>query len=137
MVGVVQQGLVGKQLSMSVRREKTYGTWFYRKWVRTPDGRKVRIFGTPKTDGLPETRAGAEEAERRAITRVLNTGEPKRLVPITKEVPTVREFHEVFLEAARIKNKPSSIESKKILLRVHIVPQLGDLRLDKVTYAVI
>jgi len=137
MVGVVQQGLVGKQLSMSVRREKKYGTWFYRKWVRTPDGHKVRIFGTPKTDGLPETRAGAEEAERRAITRVLNTGESKKLVPIKKEVPTVREFHEVFLEAARIKNKPSSIESKKILLRVHIVPQLGDLRLDEVTYAVI
>ncbi|MBA3397469.1 MAG: hypothetical protein H0T89_32890 [Deltaproteobacteria bacterium] len=97
----------------------------------------MRIFGTPKTDGLPETRAGAEEAERRAITRVLNTGEPKKLLPITKEVPTVREFHEVFLEAARIKSKPSSIESKKILLRVHIVPQLGDLRLDEVTYAVI
>ena len=70
---------------MSVRREKKYGTWFYRKWVRTPDGHKVRIFGTPKTDGLPETRAGAEEAERRAITRVLNTGEPKKLAFIKKE----------------------------------------------------
>lgn len=56
---------------MSVRREKRFGTWFYRKWVRTPDGRKVRIFGTPRAEGLPETRAGAEEAERRAITRVL------------------------------------------------------------------
>src|SRR5277367_652506 len=137
MVGLVQQGLVGKRLDMSVRREKRFGTWFYRKWVRTPDGRKVRIFGTPKAEGLPETRAGAEEAERRAITRVLNTGEPKKLVATKKEVPTVREFHEVFLAASQINNKPSSVESKEKLLRVHIVPRLGDLRLDQVTYAVI
>ena len=73
---------------MSVRRDKRFGTWFYRKWVRTSDGRKVRIFGTPKADGLPETRAGAEEAERRAIARVLETGEAK---PVTKEVPTIEE----------------------------------------------
>ncbi len=33
---------------MSVRRDKRFGTWFYRKWVRTPDGCKVRIFRSPK-----------------------------------------------------------------------------------------
>src|SRR5688572_13144284 len=75
---------------MSVRRDKRFGSWFYRKWVRTSDGRKVRIFGTPKAEGLPETRVGAEEAERRAITRVLETGEQKQLATCT-EVPTVRE----------------------------------------------
>ena len=122
---------------MSVRRDKRFGSWFYRKWVRTPDGCKVRIFGTPKAEGLPETRAGAEEAERRAITLVLATGEQKPLAIITKEVPTVREFHEVFLEASRIKNKPSSVESKEMILRVHILPHLGDLRINEVTYAVI
>ena len=122
---------------MSVRRDKRFGSWFYRKWVRTPDGCKVRIFGTPKAEGLPETRAGAEEAERRAITRVLATGEQQPLAIITKEVPTVREFHEVFLEASRIKNKPSSVGSQEIILRVHILPRLGDLRVNAVTYAVI
>ncbi len=121
---------------MSVRRDTRFGTWFYRKWVRSTDGCKVRIFGTPKAEGLPETRAGAEEAERRAITRVLETGEPKKLVT-NKEVPTVREFHTVFLDASRIKNKPSSVESKEVILRMHILPRLGDLRLDRVTYAVI
>ena len=135
MVAFVQQGLVGKRLEMSVRRDKRFGTWFYRKWVRTPDGRKVRIYGTPKAEGLPENRAGAEEAERRAITRVLATGDKQPT--IKKEVPTVRAFHEVFLEASRIKNKPSSVETKEMILRVHIVPRLGDLRLDQVTYAVI
>jgi hypothetical protein len=70
-VVAVQQTLVERKLDMSVRRDSRFGTWFYRKWVRTPDGRKVRIFGTPKSGGLPETRVGAEEAERRAIARVL------------------------------------------------------------------
>jgi len=135
MVGLVQRALVGWELEMSVRRDKRGGHWFYRKWVRTPDGRKVRIFGTPKAKGLPETRAGAEEAERREIARVLATGE-KKPVP-KKEVPTVRAFHEVFLEASRILNKPSSIETKEMIFRVHILPRLGNLRLDQVTYAVI
>lgn len=135
MVGLVQRALVGWELEMSVRRDKRGGHWFYRKWVRTPDGRKVRIYGTPKAKGLPETRAGAEEAERREIARVLATGE-KKPVP-KKEVPTVREFHEVFLEASRILNKPSSIETKEMIFRVHILPRLGKLRLDQVTYAVI
>jgi Phage integrase family/Phage integrase, N-terminal SAM-like domain len=131
---VVQQTLVERKLDMSVRRDKRFGTWFYRKWVRTSDGRKVRIFGTPKADGLPETRAGTEEAERRAIARVLETGEAK---PVTKEVPTIEEFHKVFLATSAIINKPSSVDSKEKLLRFHIVPRLGKLRLDEVTYAVI
>jgi len=38
-----------KELDMSIRRDKRFGTWFYRKWVAHPDGRKVRIFGTPKS----------------------------------------------------------------------------------------
>jgi integrase len=133
-VVAVQQTLVERKLDMSVRRDKRFGTWFYRKWVRTSDGRKVRIFGTPKADGFPETRAGAEEAERRAIARVLETGEAK---PVTKEVPTIGEFHKVFLATSAIINKPSSVDSKEKLLRFHIVPRLGKLRLDEVTYAVI
>lgn len=122
---------------MSVRRDKRWGTWFYRKQVRTPDGRRVRIFGTPKAEGLPENRAGAEEAERRAIARVLATGQATKPVSIKKEVALVRDFAEQFLEVSRIKNKPSSVETKEMILRLHIKPRLGHLRLDEVTYAVI
>ena len=105
MVALVLQGLVGKRLDMSVRRDKRWNTWFYRKTVRTPNGRVVRIYGTPKAEGLPETRAGAEEAERRAITRVLNTGTATKPVPERKEVPTVRELSKIFIETSQIKNK--------------------------------
>ena len=88
---------------------------------------RCRIFGTPKADGLPETRAGAEEAERRAITRVLETGDPKPVVETKEEVPTIEEFHKVFLATSAIINKPSSVASKEKLLRFHIVPRLGHL----------
>lgn len=37
----------------------------------------------------------------------------------------------------RIVNKPSSVDSKQGTLRSHIVPAIGHLRLDQVTYAVI
>ncbi len=43
----------------------------------------------------------------------------------------------MFLAASSIINKPSSVDSKEKLLRFHIVPRLGHLRLDEVTYAVI
>ncbi len=124
---------------MSARRDKRWNTWFYRTQLRTGVGRTVRIFGVPTRDGLPNTRAGAEEAERRAIARVYNTGEVKKPSLLTKEteVPKVREFASVFVDASRVQNKRSSVESKETMLRTHIVPRLGDLRLDQVTYAVI
>lgn len=94
----------------------------------------MRIFGTPKSDGFPENRVGALEAER-----ALRHPSPRReqLLGVTKEVPTIEEFHKVFLATSAIINKPSSVDSKEKLLRFHIVPRLGKLRLDEVTYAVI
>jgi hypothetical protein len=35
--------------------------------VRLPDGRRKNVFGVPSTFGFPNTKIGAEEAERRAI----------------------------------------------------------------------
>jgi integrase len=122
---------------MSVRRDKRWNTWFYRKQVRTPDGRAVRIFGTPKTDGFPDTRAGAEEAERKAIARVLETGKAKKPVPPRKEVPTVREFSKTFIETSRVINKASSIDAKNAVLNCHLLPLIGELPIDKLTYAAI
>ncbi|MEO8551170.1 MAG: tyrosine-type recombinase/integrase [Kofleriaceae bacterium] len=133
----MQQALVGKRFDMSVRRDKRWNTWFYRKAVRTPNGHVVRIFGTPKAEGLPETRAGAEEAERRAITRVLNTGTATKPVPERKEVPTVRELSKIFIETSQIKNKASSVDAKNAILRCHLLPLIGDLPVDRVTYPVI
>jgi integrase len=106
--------------------------WYYRKQIRTSDGRVVRIFGARRS-------AGAEEAERRHIEHVLKTGEVTQTPPPPNErkVPTIREFSTIFIETSRIRNKPSSIDAKNALLNCHLLPLIGDLRLDEVDYTVI
>jgi integrase len=122
---------------MGVRRERKYGHWRYRKQIRLADGRTVRIFGVPTTIGLPDTRAGAERAERLHLDRVLKTGEVSQTPPPPKECPKVSDFVPIYLDASRLQNKPASVDAKVVALRHHIVPAIGHLRLDQVTYAVI
>ena len=122
---------------MSARRDKRYGHWYCRKQIRLADGRVVRIFGVPTAIGLPDNKVGAEQAERLHLDRVLKTGEVTQTPSPPKEAPKVREFVEIYLDASRLQNKPSSVDAKEWTLRRHIVPAIGDLRLDHVTYAVI
>lgn len=60
---------------MPVRRREDNGRWYFRAVVRFPDGRKLRVRGQPGRPGpyhdLPDTKAGAIEAERRALARVV------------------------------------------------------------------
>lgn len=53
----------------------------------------------------------------------------------TKEVPTLREFAPRFLDghARANQHKPSGIAAKEVLLRVHLVPSLGQKPLHKIT----
>jgi len=69
------------------------------------------------------------------VQRVLSTGVVKVDPPEAKEVPTVEEFTKVYLDVSRVDNKPSSVDTKDQILRKHIVPFFGALRLDRVTYA--
>src|SRR6185503_9574690 len=67
--------------------------WRYRKWVGLPDGRRIRIAGTPPIN----TKQAAEAAERAHIERLWNLKQPeKKEVP----VPKFREFVEQFLSVA-------------------------------------
>jgi hypothetical protein len=122
---------------MPVRRDSRTGRWFFRKQVRMPNGRRVRIFGVPQSFVLANTKLGAEEAERREVQRVLNTGVVKLPTPEKVEAPTVEEFAKVYLDVARVDSKPSSVDTKEQILRWRIVPFFGKLRLDRVSYAVI
>jgi integrase len=131
---------------MPVRRREDNGRWYFRAVVRFPDGRKRRVRGQPGRPGpyhdLPDTKAGAIEAERRALARVVMGKPVAPKVDTPKEAPssttpTVEAFAPVLIATARAKNKPSSVGTKEAILRVHILPRLGGLRLDDVTYAVI
>ncbi len=87
--------------------------------------------------GFPDTKAGAEEAERQEIHRVRTTGEVKPTPPPEdkKEVPTVLEFSTHFLDVARQVNKFTAVGDKERALRNHILPRLGSLRIDQISYA--
>jgi len=52
-------------------------------------------------------------------------------------VATVREFSKIYLDVSRVRNKSSSVDAKDAVLRVQLLPRIGDLRLNEVTYAVI
>jgi hypothetical protein len=100
--------------------------------VRRPDGRRERLFGVPKTFGLPNTKVGAQEAERRAVAAAL---EPQTGPTPPKEVPTLREFATYVMAVAQADNRPSSVDSKRVILDRHVLPHLGQKKLDGVRYA--
>lgn len=129
---------------MSVKRIS--GRWRYRCVVERVDGTKIRISGSApsyedtKQQALLMERAHAER-ERMNVSVSGTEGAPNQATPITEpakpEVPTITEFLNTYLASASLINKPSSMVSKGYLLRLHIVPWLGHLRLDEVSYAAI
>ncbi len=112
---------------MPAYRDRRSGIWRYRKRVRLHDGSRPRIEGTPSLN----TKLAAEQAERAHIERLLR-GEPDKP---QKEVPTFEEFAPEFMAICRMKNKPSEVQTKQSIMRWHLLPAFGRMRLDRVRYA--
>jgi len=57
--------------------------------------------------------------------------------PVTKEVPTLQEFAPRFMRDHAVANqlKPSGIHHKEVVLRVHLIPEVGGRRLDSISNA--
>jgi integrase len=130
-------GFDGRVKRIPVRRKPVSGNWYFRKSVRLPDGRRERICGVPGTFGLPNTKVGAQEGERRAIERLLSKGQPGSA---RREVYTFRDwflgrFWREWVIGHR--NKPSEVESKQSIFKIHLDPFLGELRLDEIGHACI
>jgi hypothetical protein len=129
--GVNREGMVSP---MPVRRDKS-GRWRYREMVRLPDGTRERISGTaPKRCN---TKVAAQQAMLDHIDRLLH---PERAPKPRKEVPTFKEWfegrfwHEWVVSR---KNKPSEVESKRSIFRVHLADAFGELPLDEIDVATI
>jgi integrase len=124
---------------MPVRRDTRTGDWFFRSVIKLPDGTRRRVYGTPGVPGpyhdLARTKAGAHEAERRAVARALTgaSGAPARTS--AAEVPTIREYATAFQDEYAAEHKPSERRSKEQILRSHVLPFIGELRLDELTVA--
>src|SRR5678815_5044644 len=90
-----------------------------RSWLRTP----TPIAAQPRRNHPTITPAPEGAASREPAV----SSEPARPI-VTKDIPTLTAFAETFLAAAGINNKPSSIENKESVLRLHILPRIGHLR---------
>ena len=122
---------------MSVRR---------RKWI-DPAGEKREAWvvdvSVPGKDGRMrraqrvspvQTRRAAEKLEHEIRDELLNADDAEQAAP--SEAPIFGEFADRFLGTyAATNNKPSEVESKRMILRVHLVPELGALRLDQIGLA--
>jgi integrase len=95
--------------------------------------RPARMDGCAACGACPtvQTRRGAEKLEHEIREELLNKGATQVADP--SMIPTLTEFADRFLDTyATTNNKPSEIESKRSILRVHLVPELGDVRLDRI-----
>jgi integrase len=115
-------------IAMPVRRTKD-GRWRYRHVIRYPDGTRERLTGSAPTH--INTKAAAHQAMLDHIERALH---PER-TPSRKECPTFKEWFEgrfwVEWVVAR-KNKPTEVNSKKIIFKNHLDPAFGALPLNEI-----
>src|SRR5690349_13656382 len=98
------------------------GIWRYRKRVMKPDGKRIRITGTPALN----TKGAAEHAEHLHILRITHpemvAAATAKAAPQPREepkssVPTVREYAKTFLENYSPRDdKPSSREGRRQIL---------------------
>jgi integrase len=94
------------------------------------DGRLRRI---QRVAPIQNKRA-AEKLEHELREELLNADDRKAATDI--ESPLLANFAKEFIDTyATPNNKPSEVESKRMILRVHLVPALGNLRLDQIGVA--
>ena len=117
-------------MSVTARRTPS-GSWEVDLHITLPNGRRhrerCRLKVSSKSAALHWGRA------RERILLVEGLPKPR------KEVPTLEVFAPRFIDghARANRHKPSGVAAKETILRVHLVPQLGQRKLDAITTEVI
>lgn len=112
-----------------VARRNNRGRWSADFWYQHPDGRRMRIRRTSPV----QTKRGTEDYERQLRNELLEGrfGQPEEEPPAP--VPTFAVFSEEFMTVyASTRNKESEVRSKESILKIHLRPAFGDLRLDEI-----
>jgi integrase len=108
------------------------GGWEVDIRIELPDGTLIR-----ERKKAPSTSKTAAQRWAEARERVLLVhGKPKPTKQeVTQETPPLREFAPRFVDGYAKANrlKPSGIAAKKTVLNVHLIPHLGDKKLDQIT----
>ncbi len=128
---------------MSVRQESrrdpvtgnTRSFWIVDLCVRQADGSETRVRRVPRI----QSRRGAEQLERELLSQrpaELSAGKEEKKEEkeeTAKASRTLAAFATDFMEKYAVaNNKPSEIQTKRMILTLHLIPALGDLRLDLV-----
>ena len=103
-------------------------------------GRKLFVAQARTPGGLPKRATvgryediDAEEARLKAAGMIDRIRRGRDPVPPAPEEPTVADLAERFMKAhVAVNCKPTTVETYQGLLRLHILPELGALRLDEV-----
>jgi len=108
-------------------RKYRNGGWEVDITFRLPDGSRHRERSKAPVASKSAAQRWGEDRERHLVQHGLP--HPK------KEVPTLKEFKDRFLDgyARANRQKPSGIAAKETILNVHLVPLLGTKRLDAIT----
>jgi integrase len=100
---------------------------------RFPDGTSERVRKCAEIQNL---RAAKQEEAMILSSLAAGTYSRERKpapVHVDTTAPTIAEFAPTFIETyARANNKPSEVESKQSILKFHLIPALGKLRLDAI-----
>ena len=115
-------------MSVTIRSYRR-GGWEADIRLRLPNGRRYRERMKAPGASRSAAQRWGEDRERYLVQH----GPERQRVP-KKEVPTLREFATRFLEEHAVANrqKPSAVAAKESILRVHLVPALGNRKLDAI-----
>ena len=119
-------------MSVTVRKYER-GGWEVDIRGELPDGRRYRERKKSPVSSKSGSKRLGECRERELIDELSKPApEPEEE---RKEVPTLAGFGPRFLEnyARANRQKPSGVAAKETILRVHLVPLLGENRLDEIT----
>jgi len=95
------------------------------RW-RSTDGRRMRIRRVSPI----QNKRGAHDYEREVLRALVIDGPD--IVNPRKEVPLLKNFVREFLSCVAVNNRASTLESRKMICRVHLVPFFGRMRLDAI-----
>ena len=116
---------------MSVKvRPYRRGGWEVDVRVVVPDGTQRRERRKAPVSSKSAARRWGQARERELLVHWPTAASKPR-----KEVPTLQEFAERFLDgyARANRQKPSEIAAKESIIRVHLARLLGSTRLDGIT----
>ncbi len=101
--------------------------WEYHIKLALPNGERFEERKKSPVNGKSATQRYAEE---RAAHVVRASVAPQ--VAAKKEVPTVSQFQDQFMTYSKTNNKPSTVSAKEGLLRIHLIPFFGALKMDAI-----